>query len=1710
MEGTEPENKKIVPLFGDRFIILSDKYIKTDGIVYYRDADLLRILPQGVSDRLYDFPIVRVPRFGFDPEIGVQKYFRVKEADFESFVEMQDLHAGTYVETFTATAEPRGIYMIDAVDEEADSAVFQEIKDGEPVGKPFELVFDGFGIPLEAPFAIIRPREMLPVPVAEEAPADALLGEVEEEAATPAEAVAATLPTVAESDADGGVVASAGKDDEEEEFDLEVVGYVLVPRVETTKVLPQGQRLYSDAVQKGDALQDFTNMLSLKQQQDLRELRRIRTLTETLFALKQEIIEYSADGMEATAVPTSADTLIDLIKRVPVPLGRPVLDTEVKIYELSPKSDDEGERSYILRDFNDKTIMVRGVSTRVLSAVQSAYKRAQESGLSEEQVATAVATAAAQEEDSTAHEEILEEPIQIVDLREELDQIRGYLGSSVASRQLTSTVQFWLNLQGFMATFASPWRAADTVSTAIETWAPVADSDFFRGQIPCTEERCVRGIRPDASHKPDQLFIGKLYFSLGRALKQTYYHTKSKQTAVLFNAESAPLKGYLLFPQQFRSALGATRSGFLVQDVINSQSRSMQMTKILRITNGVSEEAKSGDVLAIGLGGNTSGDIKISEYLKTLPLNGFGPADMMRELSHLGLNLLELNLNQGEVINGKIANYVNRVKAHVAKIREKLAAMPATVAATDPLFSKEDMSWFMSAISGEPILATHVAEFTKQSPQLAASDYAVVSYLVIKNLDYLLAAAAKNEAQIARELLRATRINFLSMLRRAVAVRDAPRGAAPKPNLCPHVVKLRDIRRIEDPQERYRALVKFLVKFQGPRNANYVQCAACNKELLCVHELIELKIFMNPREREPLHKELLLHFSGPVMGNTYQCRNCGQPLGEIDYDNNMEFDDAGRPMMGYAVLPEEAKQLDEVDKILGAQDASAPTSADFGNEKNNFIYGTIKELADRIGVYPTKNDYIEIINSVNGVLLDIGDRAQFIAQQEELRKQAKQLGKTIRLPDYEIVVNRSLVVSAGAYLLVHVQTKIPDYMPTISVGGCKNPGFRGWPIDAEDNRQGQEYIACVISTIMRNAEPWNMSGFQSQPIEAKRQKMIFDRMGDVLASALDRPEIQLQLAAKRKYRTEVYGSSGEVAESISSLFLPPQKVITGADAVAAGTTIMEGVKAAKTMAGRSDYWIQIANRFAEKTALERGEVIVGNPFAVMTTCYGPLSSPHIFWDDAQLPELDKRILRPGALASRLMTRFVPRAQDEMLASVPDAQYYVLFLKVCFTGERYGLPHEPGLTHKCPHCDFQFPGPIALMDVEREGKAALESQSVEVNAETFKALLNEMHKKYSVPAFVKKQALGPYDNLRDLAIINPEPAEGWTATVQKLITDMQALPPDAAASDILQTLTPISQIASDAKEEIVSRLKKRFADELFSLADYAPNDVAEFLTAYFIVPMNRLITDFDATSVQRLQPQVAEELSPEHKANIETEILKKATSIQAELQSKMATSIFARAKFAFCVKQLSPMLPLLQRLNATNIPGGNRTLKYLLPAMVLQPFAALINPNMMPPGADGGVAEGLDNSMSTIISFMNKALVKFNNENLTFTDDSIKNELQISAEKEKMVIIKDFDGMTEDEKRVELMKKQLGIGPKWSRGGSKQVRLYNKDIWEAERIERIKAGISDFGSGGVGPNGLTEGGESAAMGDANGIFNVDGGGPYEDTGYDLEQVEEGDF
>ena len=68
------------------------------------------------------------------------------------------------------------------------------------------------------------------------------------------------------------------------------------------------------------------------------------------------------------------------------------------------------------------------------------------------------------------------------------------------------------------------------------------------------------------------------------------------------------------------------------------------------------------------------------------------------------------------------------------------------------------------------------------------------------------------------------------------------------------------------------------------------------------------------------------------------------------------------------------------------------------------------------------------------------------------------------------------------------------------------------------------------------------------------------------------------------------------------------------------------------------------------------------------------------------------------------------------------------------------------------------------------------------------------------------------------------------------------------------------------------------------------------------------------------------------------------------------------------------------------------------------------------------------------------------------------------EKEKAKIIKDFDKMDKDGKKLELLKKKLGLG-RWAKGGTKVIWQYDEAQYAFDKMERQEAGIQDFPAAG---------------------------------------------
>ena len=96
-EQEQEEQEELDIELGDRVELIGGRYTKTRGIVYYNDDDLIRIMPDGLSDRLIDLPIGEE---GIESELGLEEIKILKNRTVQTFISIDDLGDGERVLIF--------------------------------------------------------------------------------------------------------------------------------------------------------------------------------------------------------------------------------------------------------------------------------------------------------------------------------------------------------------------------------------------------------------------------------------------------------------------------------------------------------------------------------------------------------------------------------------------------------------------------------------------------------------------------------------------------------------------------------------------------------------------------------------------------------------------------------------------------------------------------------------------------------------------------------------------------------------------------------------------------------------------------------------------------------------------------------------------------------------------------------------------------------------------------------------------------------------------------------------------------------------------------------------------------------------------------------------------------------------------------------------------------------------------------------------------------------------------------------------------------------------------------------------------------------------------------------------------------------------------------------------------------------------------------
>lgn len=1282
-----------------------------------------------------------------------------------------------------------------------------------------------------------------------------------------------------------------------------------------------------------------------------------------------------------------------------------------------------------------------------------------------------------------AHEEDAHgEEIAFVDFEDELEHWQHDASSK--------EIQKWNTMRILLEKYGSPYRPLPLTEP---TWSARADSEFFRTSAPVAVEDPAEYSLPGYVRSEDKEGTPIFYrvpFGMERALATTYRKSSTRRKEGWMQEERAGLDSYLLFPLSAAPAMGSTRTYRLAVDSGRSQLPPQTMRMILQQWGPPKENGHAQDIIHLEGMGNQLANISLDDYVAGLTLPSLGIGDALPYLQEYGMENMELNEPLHEVLQTKITAYQSHYISVLGALRTALSSAPA--ASPPPPFLVNPA--FLNDIQSQPLLAQDLKEYSEHHLSLADSDIGKVAYLLKKHPHYFQVAAGKHSKETLLAFNDAAREEYAERVRIQHQLQSRPVVERPRKNPCKHVAYRVRAGRIRNDTERFEQLAKIFRLFQGERKENWFECNVCHEHLMCIHERLQLRAYLNPKEKEVIEKEIILTCSGGQFQGKYICRNCGQPMRDLDFDQHLEFDENGKPKSGQAVLRDADLELEEQIEETKSLPIEIPLKEKLQlTDKEEKCFDVIREIAERVGVFMDEDGYRTVLRDVVKWMESFPKTAA--AYDAAAAKSTK------KRPPYEHALARDLISACTVFLLLEIQTRIPAYVVRFQLMGCKSPGFDGYPLDIDaTQQQGIQYLACAVSSITKAVEPWSL-GFQRFEKDADRQGYIVEYMLRILKHVASRDIIQAKLGEKRRYLQHVMGqpTDGSVyrpQDVLPARFLPEPLQLTAEEAVNHRVE-PDALKGAQAQTARAQLWIRHAHHQARATA----QLIRGSPYVETTCCMTSLREPGAFWKQQDgFPELPLRSLVPRFPAPSLLTEFHPRESDTGVVQPNQDLYYRLFLKYCFQGERKGYPHQPGLTNVCLWCGFEFPVHPSLMNADTEGRQAL--QGVDTQTAEFTELLDIIHRVNAVPTLAPPPLTNMKQVMTQLSELQPPPVADWKHIMEETLSRMLTIlypngvreRPTVDEHEVAMAMQELSEVSRPAKEMVVSRLKSKYAPLLEKIANLSWVDFFHVLQSYLMVPFQRILSKFNGDSLT-VSIELEKELSAKHVHEYLVPMLRQEVKfIQANKTLIQGDTLeFARSKLQTYLNQLTAWYPLMHAIRPHLVPGKEYLLQYIQQVILYVPLARLFNAaedeqGMHPQGLD---ALG-DPSLPFLTTFTAAQLRKYEDESLSYDDAQIKYLIAVRNEKERVNVIREFDQLDTDEREVELMKKKYGMG-KWAVGGTKKIYAYDAEYWEEERQKRIQAGILDFP--GEGPEDQPS---------AEGFMDGE-----EESGYDHEQMAEDD-
>jgi len=895
-----------------------------------------------------------------------------------------------------------------------------------------------------------------------------------------------------------------------------------------------------------------------------------------------------------------------------------------------------------------------------------------------------------------------------------------------------------------------------------------ADQDILRTVLPPTPVLGYSKISGLATY----MNVGPIKTRQARAISSL----KTSNGDVIAAGDPGSALSYIVLPANIGSLWRPVKfSGYLAEDI-----RAADLAYNLPSLETVTNDPKSYDKLQVvknGLGEDS--DIVVAEWIESNLKQNVHPSDLLspasvgvnRVLDSIGLRSYEWTPEIGAIIWAAVKKSQTTYSRAFNVYKESVAEYMKETKAFSHSSSIPDDSTLFKPNDLVPEIATNLLNIDwdlAKAQKIVSSAEGTLSRVLYasttENHPHLAALRRTYLGEVQRSLLEISAINNSL----------AKYKAAPEVNPCPHVTAIDALRSsvLRDETKFLSLLQKILQTYQGARDDNWVNCKACDKHLICVHELMKYYEKTHPGRAPALNKEILLNFGGASFNGRYICRNCGVPIAEFEYDNSLEYDDEGKPLVGRGVVEEGVVPVeDELGQILDM--ALHKKTVAFDNPIQKQLYDIICVMSLNAGFSLEEATIKKLVEQTY-----IYETTKIPSEEQFTQLYAKKKVK----PEYRSFRASLEIAVVAAYLLCEIHTLNP--MPEIlfPFAGCafKRGGF---PIETQDETVlgALDYFVCVIANLNKDTAPWNLSNWSTESSPVERQK----RVRDFIMRMFGDPEINVLLAqAQAAYSDNKKQNSGNASQNdkIAANFRPVYTnvapvfeetlVVPDRLLLSAGEAPFDEINA--VVSNRAHQLAVLGILQAHANAEKTGVVSETSSRSDATCCFMPLAAAKqgmsAFSTDNVEQEIDALRLAETILHKRDPTEQsngthlwvgwsppVPIPSDPV---APDSSYFKMFMRSCFRGSRAGELHEfgrKGGNYECRHCKFSIGmDPLVLMsdlndeevynnDSKRKGPVStkvqdiargyLKESGVTVDSATFDNLLSIVSRKQAVAAYL---------------------------------------------------------------------------------------------------------------------------------------------------------------------------------------------------------------------------------------------------------------------------------------------------------------------------------------------------------------------------------------